>query len=330
MEQLALNRWVNLYGARLMGKSSLVVRAQRKLRDKGQRVGYASMEEIVTDESKPPNQRDFLDGLFSLWESSLGMDSGIRTLPQEGDAGEVFQRMVDRMLLACGPGRLVLILDEVDVITRLPYGGSMLNAFRLVHEGRAREPERYERILFVLVGLRPLADLAAASRGLASQFCAGVRLEDFQDTEKSVRTICQSLPSFEGRNAAISRVLWHTGGQPLLTMLMLDNARRCGMTALGEIDTLASDFAQRKANDPEILFRNARRLIVEDRRDSILALGTYLGLLNRAADATPAVAPGSDLLQASGLVRVKDGKLEIKGPIFRIGFRPEVGEQRPV
>jgi len=232
----------------------------------------------------------------------------------------VFGRLIDRLLLANGPNPLVLILDEVDLLTRLPYGASMLNAIRQLHEARAREFVRYQRLVLVLVGLRPLADFVKPDRGVAAQFCAGLRLQDFDASTDAVEAIGTALPELENREALARRILWHTGGQPLLTMLMLDNVRRRGMASVAEVDAVASEFALRKSADPEVLFATARRLILDDRHGALAALSTYMGLLNSSPECQKPVAPGAELLQASGIVRLKDGKLEVKCPIFERAF----------
>ena len=316
-EHVNLNRWVNLYGARLIGKSSLVTRAQRRMRESGTRVGYLTLEDVVMDETRPPRQREFFEGLRSHWEGDLSIESGWEPGSVEVEAGSAFRSLIDRLLLTI-PDRVLLILDEVDVLTRLPYGMPLLNQFRLLHEERARNPERYHRLVIVLVGQRPVADLVDPQRGLAG--FAGVGLQDLDDTALTVATMREALPESDVAEVLVKRILWHTKGQPLLTMLMLDLLRRAGGASPQDIDSMASSFSNRKVTEPESLFRTARRVIVEDRRESTAALSTYIGILDDDDTSKEPTAPGADLLLASGIVCKREGKLTPKCPIFARAF----------
>lgn len=328
-QHIRLNRWVNLYGARMMGKSSLAVRAQRNLRASEFAVGYATLEAVVHDENRPPSKSEFFSGLYDLWESDLGLNPispmGHPTFEPSTNsaalgAGTAFRELVNRLLLSCGSNRLVLILDEIDVLRRLPYGSEIVNEFRLMHELRGQDPQRYGGLTLVLVGLRPLKALSEAPRGAAAQFCISVRLEDLPTHEVAVQTIRSALPRVPDIERAIERVLWHTRGQPILTMLMIDKWRLHDSPTLEEVEKIASDFAGRKVADTEVLFDNAKRLIMEDHKNCVTALSTYIGLLDRDPVSQQNVGSGADLLQVSGLVCTRDGKLEIKCPIFERAF----------
>lgn len=316
-EHIGLNRWVNLYGSRLEGKSSLVTRTQRRMRESGMRVGYLTLENIVMDEARPPFQREFFEGLRSHWEDDLSVETGWEPANVEIESGSAFRSLIDRLLLTI-PDRILLILDEIDILTRLPYGTSLLNQFRLLHEERARNPEHYQRLVIVLVGQRPIADLVDPQRGVAG--CSLVSLEDFEDTERTIMTLGDALPESDAPDELAKRILWHTRGQPLLTMLILDWLRRNGRASLQDIDSLASGFRLRKMTEPESLFRTAKRVIVEDRRDSTAALSTYIGILNNDSTSKEPTAPGADLLLASGIVCKREGKLTPKCPIFEVAF----------
>lgn len=329
-QQVRLNRWVNLYGARMMGKSSLAVRVQRKLRASGFAAGYASLEEVIHDESRPPSQSEFFSGLYELWESNLGLnldssnDRQALFVPSANqpmiNAGTAFRELINRLLLSCGSNHLVLILDEIDVLARLPYGTEIVNGIRLMHEMRGRDPQRYGGLILALVGLRPLSALAKPSRGAAALFCKSVKLEDLPAHDDAIETINSALPDVPNVKKVVERVLWHTRGQPILTMLMVDKWRSHITPTLEEVEQIASDFAGRKVADTDILYDNAKRLIMEDKKNAVPALSTYIGLLDRDPVSQQIVGEGADLLQVSGLVCARQGKLEIKCPIFERAF----------
>src|SRR5207253_8577206 len=138
--------------------------------------------------------------------------------------------------------RLVLFIDEIDVVRSLPFStDEFFAAIRECYNRRAREPA-FERLTFCLLGVASPSDLVRDPRRAPFNIGRRIQLTDFTEAEAAPLALglCHHgaaplrgtrLPSGEtrrgiGKNgkrragdakALMRRILYWTGGHPYLT-----------------------------------------------------------------------------------------------------------------
>src|SRR5262249_29978582 len=110
------------------------------------------------------------------------------------------------------PGRLVIFVDEIDVVRGLPFSTDAFFAgIRESYNRRSGDPAAL-RLVLCLLGVATRADLGSDTR--ISPFNIGRRIELTDFTEAEAAPLAEGL----GPAAALlERVLYWTGGHPYLT-----------------------------------------------------------------------------------------------------------------
>lgn len=224
-----------VFGPRQLGKSSLVVRAARKLRDAGHRVIYMDLIQLggyttVTD--------------IALWYYSLFLSIGeqLGLLEQDIDAfwrrnqkRTLVQRWVvflQKLVLPHVKEDIFLLFDEIDMTRSLPFFiDDFFLSIRHLYNNRARAPE-YKRLVFCFIGAagrlelvgnfqQNSIDLERGTEISTSPFDVGkfIRLEDF--THDEVRQFGPQLaaiaPTEGAQQHLIDAIFDWTDGHPYMT-----------------------------------------------------------------------------------------------------------------
>ena len=155
--------WTTVLGARTMGKSSLISNTRAQLESNACHVAYIDVEGQI---GKPDSLTDWVRAFAQRLERSLRLPRGSVTTRTEDS--EPAAEIEDALLRALAhlDGRLLVVLDEIDSITRLKFKDQVAAAFRsLLHE-QAFSAE-FSRISFCTLGLRPINELASPVVGTA-------------------------------------------------------------------------------------------------------------------------------------------------------------------
>ena len=209
-------QWVNLVGCRTMGKSSLVFRAEEHFSGNSFRVVYIDCDHKlvrVGRELTPPKL--FLTRIAEQLAQQL--DVRLHEVPDQSDLSEEIEKIFEHYLTAVGESKLLVILDEIDSVTRLSFADEVFSSLRYLKTLRGRNPI-WNRLQFVIVGLRSLSNLADPLRGAGAPYCSTVRLRDFEIDDGSMDAIAAGLPDATRNRTLINRILHWTSGQPLLTI----------------------------------------------------------------------------------------------------------------
>src|SRR5262249_19275886 len=122
------------------------------------------------------------------------------------------------------PPRLVIFLDEIDVVRSLSFStDEFFAAIRACYNRRTQDAE-FERLTFCLLGVASPSDLIRDTRMTPFNIGRRIELADFTEAEAAILTIGLEVGELKspGRRpqeaqALLKRALYWTGGHPYLT-----------------------------------------------------------------------------------------------------------------
>ncbi len=218
--------------SRQMGKSSLMVRAATRLRQEG--VAVAALDLTAIGINLTAEQ--WYEGLLNLLLAALDLDDEMEGFCARNRGLGPLQRWrqgLREIVLGRVPGRIVIFVDEIDVVRSLPFSADEFFAgIRECYNRRAEDPEM-GRITFCLLGVATPGDLIRDTRNTPFNIGRRIELTDFTPAEalRLAEGLAVGTPlaaSQAGTNtqpgtvtpqaaSLLSRVLYWTGGQPYLT-----------------------------------------------------------------------------------------------------------------
>jgi hypothetical protein len=239
-------------------------------------------------------------------------------------------------------GRLVIFIDEIGVVGKLPFSPDEFFAgIRSCHSRRTEDPA-LGRLAFCLLGTATPSDLLRDPRTTA--FNIGQRIDLFDFTPQEAAPLARGLGRDDGLAAQLmERILYWTGGQPYLTQnlcqaVAADPTVRgpAGVDRVCERRFLARDVRDHEANLKEVerqmlhrggdvagvlsLYRRIRRLqTVRTPADPAAGAAGRRGVLGRLASVRvphDAKSPVADVLRISGITRVIEGYLWVRNRVY--------------
>jgi hypothetical protein len=318
---------------RQIGKSSLRVRTQDRLRARG--VRCVSVDLTSVGSSASANEWYF--SVASAIAEQLGVDTELDAFwnrHRRMSPVRRFRQFLHDVVLDEGggeePSPVVVFLDEIDVTLSLPFPrDDFFGLIRSTHEARAEAPA-WRRLTFCLIGVAAPLDLVADPERTPFNNSFAVRLDDF--TRGEARTFLPGLTrAGEDPQALLDAVLDWTGGHPALTQRLCYWLTRHGpeeraLPAKERVDALVRRLflASGRIDDPILL--DAERRFAGDRPDARIPV--MLHLYRRLLDGEPVAVDGNNPrqfgLRIAGLAaeRQEDGAtfLRVRNRIFAAVF----------
>ncbi|MBN1815426.1 MAG: AAA-like domain-containing protein [Anaerolineae bacterium] len=323
---LADNRYCNIFAARQMGKSSLMVRAAAHLESKGTKTAIVDLTTIGTSKTQVTSEQWYL-GLLRY--TSRGLDLGIDVTEwwfaqSKAPHEQILITFVEQEILGGIPERVAIFIDEIDSTLSLPFTDEFFGALEYLHTRRMRNPE-YNRLAFVLVGVVQPSDLIQDLAKDPYSLDRTVDLGDFSPLD--TKTLLPGLEAVHGHRseAILERVLYWSGGHPYLTQKM------CAAIAAESdetwpnrtIDRLAEQlFWEGPAHSEMNLKRIDEYIRSYEHPEQIKKI--YRRIL--AGKRVPDRADSQEInrLKLSGLVKAdREGNLQVRNRIYRRAFGPE-------
>lgn len=312
--------------ARQMGKSSLIVRTQQRLKEHG----ISSVLIDLTVMGKGATQQQWYYGhadeiaqalkLTVAWESWWTAQSELSDVQR-------FGRFLTDFVLSAVGGELVVFIDEIDSTIGLSYGDDYFALIRALYNRRAQDA-RLMGLTFVLVGVAAPADLIKDAQ--RTPFNIGHRIDLTDFTLAEAAPLLQGLaPEPELAQRLLQRVFDWTGGHPYLTQ------RTCIAVATwaesswdathvpGIVDLSVKEifFAAGKRNTDSNLQVVSTRLAGQSDNgvsDALLAL--YRRVLRGERVGDDDRDPVRIALKLSGLVVSDTGGLRVRNQIYATVF----------
>jgi WD40 repeat protein len=315
-EALRQGEFCYVLTSRQMGKSSLMVHTAGRLRQEG--IAVAFMDLTAVGQNLTVEQ--WYDGLLRQIGRYLDLEDELEEFWFEHTALAPLQRWLEALrevVLTRFPGRIVLFIDEIDVVLSLPFSSDELfAAIRQCYNRRAQIPE-FKRLTFGLLGVATPSDLIQDPN--ITPFNIGRRIELTDFTETEARPLRIGLVVGEGETPGrsepqarllLQRVLYWTGGHPFLTQRLCQAVARDGtVTAPAEVDRLCAALflsPSAKERDNNLLFVRDRLFNSRVDRASLLELYRQVqsGKRIRADETSPRVS----VLRLSGIVTVEEDR----------------------
>lgn len=309
--------WINVYGCRTMGKSSLYVQHLRSLRASGIKPIVIDVASQVGTAQLTP--RGWVSALAEAISVELAVDSeqlrkSVTNLPADTTTGRAIERLLLESL-GVSTEPLLLVLDEYDCIRQLDYCDDILFAFRHIQSLQARS-NALDKLSICLVGLQPLTHFGTPGAANTSPIAATIELLDFEKSPSTFNALMNGFPREQVPDeSVVSRVLELSGGQPLVTMELLRGVEEYNCRTPDAVDRMSKDLVADSGQGKDLqLFEAIERAFVGEGGNAFAALRAYEALLKGSKEAHS--APGSELLLLFGLARRKKQRLEVKGELF--------------
>lgn len=321
--------------SRQMGKSSLMVRTARKLREQGVRV--VALDLTAIGQNLTPDQ--WYAGLLIHVGRQAGREDELEAFWDEhhqlGPCQRFFsglQELLGAPGLARG-GPWVVFVDEIDAVRSLPFStDEFFAAIREWHNRRSQEPE-LAYLTFCLLGVAAPTDLVRDTR--TTPFNIGRRIELTDFTAKEALPLAHGLVRHSGpdpgRSEAVAqylvrRVIHWTGGHPYLTQRFCAAVAEANTDSRDDLPDVKSEHAvdhlcerlflspQARERDDNLLFVRERLLRGETDRAALLHF--YRKVRRRRRIVADDTNPLITALRLSGIVRLEAQGLVVRNRIY--------------
>ena len=312
---------------RQMGKSSLMARTAKLLREQGVQTAIVDLTQIGTEKEKQSADRWYY-GISHRILRELGLNVKLNEWWNERQNLPALQRLTEffsDLVLANTTGRVVIFVDEIDSTISLPFTDDFFAAIRTCYNARATAPA-YQRLSFVLLGVASPSDLMKDPQRTPFNIGRRIDLTDF--TFDEARPLAQGLgPDSQRGEQVLQRVLYWTNGHPYLTQKLcraiLEENPHDG--AEGDIDRLVDQhFLAPEANRQEYNLNFVRDRLTGDRRRSRPLLKTYHRIYQKQRVVDNPLSPVHTGLKLSGVVLPREERrLSIRNRIYESVFTPD-------
>ena len=325
-EGLTSNQFCYVLSSRQTGKSSLRVRTMFRLRSAG--ISCAAID-ISALGTANVTADEWYAGLADKMADDLGLHDffDLETWWKSYDTPASVHRLdkfLEDIVLKKIPGRIVIMIDEIDGIIGLNFSSDFFAFIRACYNKRADHPD-YTRLTFALIGVATPSDLIRGDHRTPFNIGTPIKLTGFQLDE------AQSLASglsvvADAPRILLKEILSWTGGQPFLTQKVCHLILSAGVhISVGSEAKWVKKLVKTKIinnwqfqDEPEHLKTIQDRILRNDKRKGKL-LGLYQQILTRGGIAIYDNSSKIDLL-LSGLVIDQQGKLEPYNRIYKQVF----------
>jgi WD40 repeat protein len=329
-EALRRGEFCYVLTSRQMGKSSLMIRTEARLKQVGVNVAALDLTAVGQNLAiekwyvgllvQIGQRLNLEDDLIDFWlsESMLGpMQRWIKAISE--------------VVLPQCPGDLVIFIDEVDTVRSLPFSTDEFFAgIRECYNRRSEDPE-VKRLSFCLLGVAAPSDLIRDTR--TTPFNIGSRIELYDFTPSEAAPLAHGLGRGNRQGAALlKRILYWTGGHPYLTQrLCRAVAEDKNITGRGGVDRLCRDlFISRRAQARDNNLVSVRDQLLRGDGDVIDLLEIYARVLRHRRVDDDRSNPLVSKLRLSGITRAEDGTLWVRNRIYdRVFNRAWVSDNLP-
>src|SRR5258708_31078991 len=170
--------------SRQMGKSSLMVRVAVRLQAEGAAVAVVDLTAL----GQTLTSEQWYGGLLRRVGRQLGLEDELSSFWMENKAMGPLERWMSALrevVLKWRPGKIVIFIDEIDVVRSLPFStDEFFAAIRECYNERVQSSD-LERLTFFLLGVSSPSDLIRDTRMTPFNIGRRVELNDFIDFESA-------------------------------------------------------------------------------------------------------------------------------------------------
>lgn len=319
-ENLMQGKYCYVLTSRQMGKSSLMVRTAARLRQADVSVSVLDLTSVGHN----LNAEQWYGGLLLQMGQRLELEDELMEYwdghTRIGPLHRWIQAIQDCVLPRYS-NRIIIFIDEIDAVRSLPFSTDEFFAgIRELYNRRSEAPE-FERLSFCLLGVALPSDLIRNPHTTPFNIGQRIELPDFTETEAS--RLATGLGREEPlRSELLSRILYWTGGHPYLTQRLCQAVANDGrVTSPQGIDRICTELfltKQARERDDNLLF--VRERVLRSDLDIASLLSIYEQVRRRKFVADDETDPLASVLRLSGIVRGKEGRLQVRNRIYERAF----------
>ena len=319
-EALLASDFCYVLNTRQIGKSSLMIRTVRRLKEAGAAVVVLDLTAV--GQNLTPEQ--WYDGLLVMMSEQLHLEDDCEDFWLDNESLGPMQRFfaaISQVILPkVGKERnLIIFVDEIDAVRSLPFSADeFLAGIRECFNRRVQDPT-YDRLTFCLLGVATPGDLIQDTR--ISPFNIGHRitLGDFTADEAA------PLGKGMGPNGKVllERAWYWTGGHPYLTQRLCREISQTGAQTVKDVDAICERlFLSKRAldSDDNLSFVQNRMLRSEFPLPDVLDF--YGKLRNGVKMKDDETNPLCGLLRLAGIASVDESSdtLRLRNRIYSTVF----------
>ncbi|MDA1276740.1 MAG: AAA-like domain-containing protein [Verrucomicrobia bacterium] len=327
-ERLIQGEFCYVLTSRQMGKSSLMARTARRLRERAIRA--VTLDLTAVGQNLTPEQ--WHDGLVVNLGHQLKLEDELdefwlnstRLSPVHRFFSAIREVVMKRL-----PEPLVVFVDEIDIVRSLPFStDEFFAAIRECFNRRSDEPS-LSPLTFCLLGMATPSDLIRNARTTPFNIGHRIELTDF--------TLEEAAPLARGfrvepelAEELLERMLYWTHGHPYLTQRLCrataeanDGEQISKLRILNRrgIDRLCEDFFlsnRARERDDNLLF--VREWLLRGEANLAGRLSLYDRIRNHETVPDDEANPCVTALGLSGITRVENGCLRVRNRIYERVF----------
>ncbi|HEV2473188.1 MAG TPA: AAA-like domain-containing protein, partial [Chthonomonadales bacterium] len=311
--------------SRQMGKSSLMIHTALALRRESATAAALDLTAIGADITPSQWYRGLLDQLGARLDLEDEMD-GYWAAKQEFSPLHRFMGAIRDVALVTFPGRLVIFIDEIDIVRGLPFStDEFFAAIRECYNRRAVDPQM-NRLTFCLLGVATPADLIRDARLTPFNIGKRIDLADFTLDEAQFLRHGFNPPGNtqspdaqdKVRAVLLERVYYWTGGHPYLTQRLCEAvAHSPGPAAPSTVDAICSKlFFVPGARSGESYLAFVANQALHGDADPTAVLALYSRVLKCRQVAIDPANPVQGALKLAGLAHPRQGRLQRRNRIY--------------
>lgn len=308
---------------RQMGKSSLMVKTADKLRTENISCAFSDLSVLgIADVSPEQWYKSFA---YQLLESLDLDDIDLDTWWEKHrslTAINCLSKFFEKIILAELSNKVVVFVDEIDSIIRLPFKDDFFALIRGFYNKRTIN-DNYKRLTFCLLGVATPPDLIDDKIRTPFNIGYPIELSGFTAQEAKNALIPGFSQFIQQPEAIIKEVIKWTGGQPFLTQkLCLLIAKHSAKTTT-EVEEIVIKYMvdDWESQDYPQHFKTISDRLLHDPHYTIKLLDLYRQVLQQEVIADNSLAQNK--LRISGLVNKKDNYLKVYNPIYALIFNEE-------
>ncbi len=296
--------------ARQMGKTNLLINAKRELETDNDVFVYIDLSntfdssrgcfENIINTALETNEDKFKDVIDDLHKRR----SELRELPPHKQHTNEL-----KILLKAIPGKLVIILDEIDVLTRTQYSDQIFSQIRSIYFSRINYAE-LSRLTYLLSGVVEPTEIIKDTKISPFNIGQKIFLNDFTEVEFELFLEQAGLDKME--DELKERVYYWTSGNPRMTWDVcseVENFSKESKVTLAGIDKIVKELYLKTFDKPPI--DTIRELTKNDReiRNAIVEIES-----NKGKEISDKL---KSKLYLSGITNYEDDSVRLKNNILR-------------
>lgn len=310
------------------GKSSLIAATSAKLQNNGFKVVIIDLAQISKRSGTADAGRWYYSIAYHLlrqlrlkidlqawWRDKFFLSN------RQGLVGFYVEFYVEVILQNISE-RIVVFVDEVQCVAKLPFAGQLLESIRAAHNARITEPD-LSRLSFVLVGECDPMDLVKDVHFSPFTVTQPIQLTNFTRADLNLFANELNLSATDAKTA-LDRIFYWTNGQPYLSQKFGRSVAREHISGNIEahVDNIAMyQFAGRGAFHSEPHMSHIHRKITGNKKGGKALLKLY-GRIHQGV-VTKADLNSSlqrQLIAVGLIVTHEDGLLKIRNRLYELVF----------